>query len=166
MRSDSAALIVIPHVLQQRAGQSRHAYLCASLPCGEGTMSFNPRRANAESLITIPQRRRQWYTRGMGFTRVNEFVANEGCEEELTALLADVMHYLVRQPGCNGAELLISDEDESRLLVIERWQDKEAHHQALVNFPKDRLAAARQYFARPPRGEFFVNVGMTRGEVH
>jgi heme oxygenase (mycobilin-producing) len=102
----------------------------------------------------------------MGFTRVNEFVATEGREEELTALLADVTHYLLRQPGCQNAELLISDEDEARLLVIERWESKDAHHQALANFPKDQLAAAREFFARPPRGEFFVSVGSPRGEVH
>jgi heme oxygenase (mycobilin-producing) len=102
----------------------------------------------------------------MGWTRVNEFVASEGCEEELTTALTEVTEYLRNQAGCEGAQLLISDEDEARLLVIERWASKEAHHQALVRFPKEKMAAARQWIAKPPHGEFFVEAGTSRRAVH
>jgi len=102
----------------------------------------------------------------MGFTRINEFVATEGCEEQLMGLLGEVVDYLQKQKGCLGAELLVAEEDDARLVIIERWDNKDAHHQALMNAPKEKMMEARQWFARPPRGEFFVQPGSSHPSVH
>jgi heme oxygenase (mycobilin-producing) len=102
----------------------------------------------------------------MAWTRVNEFVANDGNEEELTTLMSDVVAYLLKRPGCEGAQLLVAEDDEARLVVIERWASKEAHQQALANYPKEKMAAARKWLAKPPRGEFYLELGAFRGAVH
>lgn len=91
----------------------------------------------------------------MSVTRINEFVALDGRAGTLKALLRDAAESLALMDSCIEAQVLQSQDDPSRIVVLEVWTSAEAHRAAAEMIPNERLARVMELLAKPPRGEYF-----------
>lgn len=91
----------------------------------------------------------------MPVTRINEFQAQEGRGDDLRQLLASFIPTIESAPGCISCQLLKSQGDPDRLVVIEVWESVEAHQAATQDIPPEALQDASQLMARTPQGDYF-----------
>jgi quinol monooxygenase YgiN len=91
----------------------------------------------------------------MAIVRINEFRAARDKASTLRAFLREVIDDVKTSPGCRGCQLLLDDEDESRLVIVESWDSIEAHQAAARRIPPERLAEAVALFAVPPQGRYY-----------
>jgi heme oxygenase (mycobilin-producing) len=91
----------------------------------------------------------------MSITRVTEFIAAKGKEDELRSLLTSVVPYITSSMGCLSCEILRQLEKPQCFVAIERWSDIEAHKLCVAQFPKDKLDAAMRLVAHPPAGGYY-----------
>lgn len=92
----------------------------------------------------------------MSVVRINTFRAVAGKEQALYELMQQVQEYILASQGCSSCELLCSQSDGAKLLVIEQWTSEEAHQRSLENYPKEKMMAAMPLLAAPPEGEFYA----------
>ncbi len=94
----------------------------------------------------------------MGITRINHFEANVGDEKKLCEFMQNVVAAVSKAEGCQSCQLLVGVENSALLAVVEVWESV-AHHQAAANIiPKEQIAGAMAYFAKPPYGIYFQSV--------
>ncbi|HSR53468.1 MAG TPA: antibiotic biosynthesis monooxygenase family protein [Acidobacteriota bacterium] len=91
----------------------------------------------------------------MSITRINIFQAQEGKERELRQLIKSFLPLIESSQGCLSCALLQRQDDPARLLVIEEWENAEAHRAAASQIPADTLEKAREILAAPPSGAFY-----------
>jgi quinol monooxygenase YgiN len=91
----------------------------------------------------------------MTITRINEFQAAEGKQEELFAFLKSLMAYIAASDGCVSCEALACSSDAMKFVVIEKWESKEAHTQSLANYPQEKMRTAMALIGAPPKGDFY-----------
>jgi len=91
----------------------------------------------------------------MSITRVNEFKAAENKSEELYEFLKSLVPYISSSEGCTSCEVLRSNDEQSKFIVIEKWGSIELHKTSVENFPKDEMQAAMSLFGAPPNGGYF-----------
>ena len=91
----------------------------------------------------------------MSITRINEFQAAEGKEEELFLFLKSLMPYISSSQGCLSCEVLRSEEDNNSFVVLEQWESIESHKKSIANFPKEKMLSAMPLFGAPPKGGYF-----------
>lgn len=89
-------------------------------------------------------------------TRVNRFRALDDKTEQMFEFLQSLVPYISGCDGCISCELLRQQDDPSRMLVIERWQDEASHAASLAGFPQDKMQTAMDLFAEPPEGAFYI----------
>lgn len=91
----------------------------------------------------------------MAITRINNFVAKAGLEQQLYEFLASVVSIVELCAGCRSCRLLRGAEDPSQLAIIEEWESIEAHKAAASAIPQEQLAKAMAMFAKPPTGMYY-----------
>ena len=91
----------------------------------------------------------------MPLTRINHFVAKGESADELYALIESFLPYIRDSDGCHGVELLRDTEDPTRIVVLERWRDAEAHRASADNVPPDVFPKAMALLAEPPSGSYY-----------
>lgn len=91
----------------------------------------------------------------MTWTRINEFEAAAGKEQDLKDFLSELLTYLRASDGCEGAELLVEKDVPAHFVVLERWASKEQHGASLAAFPKEKMQSAMPLIGAPPKGRFF-----------
>ena len=91
----------------------------------------------------------------MSITRINEFKAQEGHESALRALIESFLPMIESSDGCQGCQLLQGLDDPTRIVVIEVWDNPEAHLAAVKNVPPGVFAEAMKLLAGPPKGEYY-----------
>jgi quinol monooxygenase YgiN len=94
----------------------------------------------------------------MTVSRINEFEAAPKREEELSAFLQQLLHFIRSSEGCEGAELLVECGERGRFVVIERWASKGDHAVSLSAYPKEEMQAAMPLLGAPPRGRFLESI--------
>ena len=91
--------------------------------------------------------------------RHNHFYAVDGKQDELLIFAESLREYIESSSGNLGFEVWQSDEDETHLIVLERWEDKESHQASLTSYPKDlmqqQIVQMMPLLAKPPTGEYF-----------
>ena len=92
----------------------------------------------------------------MSITRVNELQAAEGKSEELYSFLASLMDYISGCDGCLSSELLRSQDEADRFMVIEKWASVADHKASLANYPKEKMQAAMPLIGGTPTGRYFT----------
>ena len=91
----------------------------------------------------------------MSITRINEFQAQEGKSEALRDLIASFVPLIESSDGCQSCQLLQSQEDPTRIVVIEVWDSTEAHQASMKNIPPGALQEAMKLLAGPPKGGYY-----------
>lgn len=91
----------------------------------------------------------------MAITRVNQFTAKVGAEQELYSFLKSVIAVVEKCPGCFSCRLLQGAEDSAQLAVIEEWDSIDSHKAAAAAIPPEMLSVAMALFARPPVGTYY-----------
>ncbi len=91
----------------------------------------------------------------MSVTRINEFQAREGEGDALAVLIGSFVPTIESSEGCLSCQLLRSQADPARIVVIEAWESVEAHQASVRNIPPETMQEAMQLLAGPPKGEYF-----------
>ncbi|MGL1888885.1 MAG: antibiotic biosynthesis monooxygenase [Reichenbachiella sp.] len=87
----------------------------------------------------------------MSITRINEFEAVSGKEEEMHTFLKSLIPYISNSKGCDSCEVLRLVDNTSICVVIEKWDTLDSHKKSIENFPKAEMADAMSLFAAPPK---------------
>jgi quinol monooxygenase YgiN len=93
---------------------------------------------------------------GMSVTRIGEFQALEGKAERLRALLAAALPAIRSSKGCRSCQLLQSQSDPARILVIEVWDSIETHDTSVKSIPAEAVEKTRSLLATAPRAGYFT----------
>lgn len=91
----------------------------------------------------------------MSVTRINQFLALPGREKNLEQQLGTVIPVIESAAGCLSCQLLRSRKDPARFIVIEVWDDVEAHQESLATIRPDVFEAMKMHLAAPPTGEYY-----------
>ena len=91
----------------------------------------------------------------MTITRINEFKAKAGQGEALRSHLNAFVATIEASAGCQACQLLQSESDPTRIVVIEVWDSIEAHQAAVKNIPPDAIEQAMKLLDGTPKGEYF-----------
>ena len=91
----------------------------------------------------------------MTITRINQFEARKGVEDELFEFLQSVISIIQRSPGCKSCRLLRSLDGPAHLAIIEEWESIEAHQNAAKAIPPEKMNEAMTLFAGPPTGTYY-----------
>ena len=94
----------------------------------------------------------------MSTVRLNEFQAAPGKAAALRAFLQSIIGIVEAAPGCLGCELLAGSEDDSRLVIIERWESAADHQAAAKLIPREKVAEVQPLLADPPKGRYYAPV--------
>jgi len=88
-------------------------------------------------------------------TRINQFEAKPGREQELYEFLRSVISIIEKSPGCMSCRLLRSADNPAQLAIIEEWANIQDHQNAAKLIPPDKMAQAMALFAKPPSGAYY-----------
>ncbi len=91
----------------------------------------------------------------MSISRINTFHAKEEKENGLKQFLMTLIPYIKASPGCVSCEVLQSENDPRRLIVLEVWESKESHQASVQNIPVKDLQSVITLLESPPMGEYF-----------
>ena len=86
----------------------------------------------------------------MAITRINEFQAAEGKEQELYAFLQGLIPYISSSEGNLQCDVLRKKDSKAHFVVLEKWESEEAHQESVANYPKEEMQAAMSLFGAPP----------------
>ncbi len=91
----------------------------------------------------------------MSVTRINELQALPGQGDALWERLQSFVQRIAASSGCLSCQLLRADDDPGRMVVIEVWDNTEAHKAALMTFPPEVFTDTLRLLAGPPAGRFY-----------
>ena len=91
----------------------------------------------------------------MSITRLNYFTANQSSIEELGSFLKSLIPYISNSEGCISCEVLQNQDEMANYVVVEKWENIEAHQQSVANFPKKDMQEAMGLLACPPSGSYY-----------
>jgi heme oxygenase (mycobilin-producing) len=91
----------------------------------------------------------------MKVTRINEFRAKEGMAEALRSFLTPVIPLIASSPGCLSCQLLQSQDNPRRFVVLEIWDSAESHQASVRNIPPGALAEIMELLDGTPVGEYY-----------
>jgi quinol monooxygenase YgiN len=94
----------------------------------------------------------------MSVARIGETRAKPGFEDALRAKLESLVTQIAALPGCISCELFVSEDEPSRMLMIERWESKAAHKGAVMNIPPEEIAEFMKMLDGRPSGAYFSEV--------
>ena len=91
----------------------------------------------------------------MPVTRINHFQAKAGSGDELHALIESFLPMIRESEGCLEARLMRGVDDAEHLVVIEIWQNQDAHRASAANVPPGTFEKAMGLMAAPPQGAYY-----------
>jgi quinol monooxygenase YgiN len=91
----------------------------------------------------------------MSVTRINEFQAVEGKAGDLKTLVESFLPIIQASPGCQSCQLLQSEDDPHRLVILEVWDNPESHQASLSKVPPQTFQQAMALLANRPRGGYY-----------
>ena len=91
----------------------------------------------------------------MSIYRVGEVHANEGMDEALRDFLISIMSGIEASEGCETVHLYQSHDDPSAFMMIEVWDNLEAHQASVKTIPAEKLGEIKPLLATSPRGRYF-----------
>ena len=91
----------------------------------------------------------------MSIARINQFQANPGKGAALRDLLLTFVPAIRGTEGCESAQLLVSQGNPDRMVMLEVWADVEAHQKAVRNISEGDIKKLMALVASPPKGGFY-----------
>ncbi len=94
----------------------------------------------------------------MSITRINQFQAKAGQGDNLRELIKSFLPMINSSEGCQSSQLLQSQDDPTKIVVIEVWDSVEAHQTSVKNIPTEVMQQAMKLLASPPKGGYYQTV--------
>lgn len=91
----------------------------------------------------------------MSVTRIGEFQAKEGLAEDLRDFLLSIMPMIKSSEGCESIQLCQSQEDPSKFMMVEVWDNVESHQASVKNISPEKLGEIQPLLAASPSGSYF-----------
>jgi len=91
----------------------------------------------------------------LSIARINEFRAREGRSTALLDLIRSFLPLIIASEGCLSCQLLLSEKDPQRIVVVELWESVESHKASLKKIPQGAMIQALMLIEGPPTGEYF-----------
>lgn len=91
----------------------------------------------------------------MSVTRIGEVQANPELVEALRDFLLSIMPLIKSSPGCVSVTLYQEQDDPTRFVITEIWENVESHQASVRNIPPEKLTAIRPLLASAPSGRYF-----------
>ena len=89
-------------------------------------------------------------------TRIGNMKARPGQADTLRAFLESVVvAALENAAGCQSCRLLQSQAEPERFVIIEVWDNIEAHQASVKNISPEDIEAVMQLLAEQPAGEYY-----------
>lgn len=94
----------------------------------------------------------------MSVTRIGEVQAKAELTDDLRAFLLSIIPTIESSEGCEGCQLFQSQDDPTRFMMIERWDNVESHKASAQNIPPELLGQIRPLLGSAPSGSYFDTV--------
>ena len=91
----------------------------------------------------------------MSVARINQFQAMAGKGADLQELLLSFVPAIRSTAGCESCQLLLSQGNVDRMVMLEVWESVEAHQAAVRNIPEADVKKLLALVAGPPKGGFY-----------
>lgn len=94
----------------------------------------------------------------MSVYRIGEVQAKEGSHEDLREFLLSIVPMIEAAQGCESVQLYQSQDDPSKFMIVEVWNDVEYHQASVKNIPAEKLGEIRPLLATSPSGRYFNRI--------
>jgi quinol monooxygenase YgiN len=91
-------------------------------------------------------------------TRIGEVQAREELTDALREFLMSILPTIKASKGCESCELLQSQDDPTKFVIIEVWDSVESHKASVNNIPPEMIGQIRPLLAGSPSGAYFGTV--------
>ena len=94
----------------------------------------------------------------MSVIRMGEMQAAEGKVDELRDFLLSIVPIITGSAGCVSCQLLHSQDDSAKFVMIEVWESMEFHQASAQNILPEMMAAIRPLLGAAPDGSYYTEV--------
>ena len=94
----------------------------------------------------------------MSVYRIGEVQAKEGSNEDLREFLLSIVSTIEASEGCESVQLYQSQDNPSKFMIVEVWNDVEYHKASVKNIPAEKLGEIRALLATSPSGSYFNRI--------
>ena len=94
-----------------------------------------------------------------GVVRIGTMTAQDGRGQELLDFAKRVVMPILRgSDGFLGGELLHNQDEPNSILIIERWENAEAHMASAKNIPPEAIQEVMGMLGGPPAGAYYSSI--------
>jgi quinol monooxygenase YgiN len=93
--------------------------------------------------------------------RAGEVQAKPELTEDLREFLLSIMPLIRSSAGCESVQLFQSQDDPSKFIMIEAWDNIESHQASVKNIPPEKLGELRPLLAASPSGSYYHLIDQT-----
>lgn len=87
--------------------------------------------------------------------RIGEVQAKPELTEDLREFLLSIMPMIKSSEGCESVQLFQSQDEPSKFIMIEVWDEVESHQASVKNIPPEKLGEIRPLLATSPSGNYY-----------
>jgi quinol monooxygenase YgiN len=91
----------------------------------------------------------------LSITRISEFQSKEGTTQGLREFLMSIMPIIKSSKGSRSVQLYQRQDEPSKFMMIEEWDDMESHQASVKNIPPAKLAEVRPLLSLGPSGAYY-----------
>jgi len=91
----------------------------------------------------------------MSIVRINQFQAQPGKGKDLEELLTTFLPSIKAAQGCESCQLLRSNENLDRLVMLEVWDSLDSHKASVREIPPAQITTLMKLVAGPPKGGYY-----------
>lgn len=82
--------------------------------------------------------------------------------EDLQEFLISIMPIIKSSEGCEAVQLLQSQEDPGKFMMIETWNSIESHQASVKNISPQKLAEVQPMLVSAPSGGYYNRIDQKR----
>lgn len=91
----------------------------------------------------------------MSIVRINQFQAQPGKGKDLEELLTTFLPSIKSSQGCESCQLLRSNDNIERFVVLEVWDSLDSHKASVRDIPAGQIETLMKIVAGPPKGGYY-----------
>ena len=91
----------------------------------------------------------------MSVSRIGEVQAKPEMSENLRVFLLSILPMIKASEGCEFVQLYQSQDDPSKFIMIEVWDNLESHQASVRNIPPEKLGEIGPLLANSPSGNYY-----------
>ena len=94
----------------------------------------------------------------MSVVRIDEVRAAANRQDDLRVALAEILAAVRTADGCDSVQVFQSATEPERIVVVERWRDRDSHQTAMASVRPAALHRVMALLAEMPEGEYYAQV--------